>query len=179
MRRAAPKIASGKTAAAKAPAKPGTASAKTKSGSARPVAAKSRTATSAHAPAAGSKGKRRRTVARRPPSQQQPTADRYKEIQQALADRGYFHGVPDGNWGPESADALKRFQMEQNLDADGKIGALSLMALGLGPQRGTASAQAAKAPEGSAGAAPGSALPGGAPGAAMPVDPPPVAQPEP
>jgi peptidoglycan hydrolase-like protein with peptidoglycan-binding domain len=108
-------------------------------------------------------------------TQQQPTTDRYKEIQQALAEKGYFSGTLDGNWGPDSTDALKRFQREQNLDPDGKIGALSLMALGLGPRRGTASAQSVKAPEGMTGAIPGSTIPA----VAIPADPPPVAQPEP
>jgi len=68
-------------------------------------------------------------------AQQQPTPDRYREIQRALADRGYFQGPADGMWGTESVDALKRFQADQNLDVDGKIGALSLIALGLGPRR--------------------------------------------
>jgi len=108
---------------------------------------------------AGSKSKKA-VVVRRPLLQQQPTPERYKEIQQALADRGYFRGMPDGNWGPDSVEALKRFQREQNLDSDGKIGALSLMALGLGPKRGADTAQAGK----------------GVPEA---VDPPPAAQPEP
>jgi peptidoglycan hydrolase-like protein with peptidoglycan-binding domain len=80
-----------------------------------------------------------KTTKRTPPprvvKQQQPTPERYKEIQQALADRGYFKGQPDGTWGPESVDALKRFQREQNLVEDGKIGSLSLIALGLGPKR--------------------------------------------
>jgi peptidoglycan hydrolase-like protein with peptidoglycan-binding domain len=94
--------------------------------------------------------------------------DRYKEIQQALADKGYFPGTVDGNWGPESVDALKRFQKDQNLDSDGKIGALSLMALGLGPKRGAASAENL--------AAPGAKTePAAQP---EPFDPPPVAQPE-
>lgn len=82
----------------------------------------------------GTKSKKA-VVARRPPLQQQPTADRYKEIQQALADKGYFRGAPDGAWSAESVEALKRFQKDQNLDPDGKIGALSLIALGLGPKR--------------------------------------------
>jgi peptidoglycan hydrolase-like protein with peptidoglycan-binding domain len=71
----------------------------------------------------------------RPPAQQHPTTERYKEIQQALMDRGYFRGPVDGNWGPESEAALQRFQHDQNLDEDGKIGSLSLIALGLGPRR--------------------------------------------
>jgi hypothetical protein len=68
-------------------------------------------------------------------SQQQPTPDRYREIQKALADKGYFAGSPDGNWSSESVDALKRFQRDQNLTDDGKIGSLSLIAMGLGPHR--------------------------------------------
>lgn len=68
-------------------------------------------------------------------AQQQPTPDRYREIQQALADRGYFKGSADGVWGPESAEALKQFQHEQRIDEDGKINSLSLIALGLGPRR--------------------------------------------
>jgi peptidoglycan hydrolase-like protein with peptidoglycan-binding domain len=102
--------------------------------------------------------KSKKVVARRPPVQQQPSSDRYKEIQQALADKGYFRGPADGAWNVDSVDALKRFQKDQNLDPDGKIGALSLMALGLGPKHGVPSAQAAR-------------------GAVDPVEPPPVAQP--
>jgi murein L,D-transpeptidase YcbB/YkuD len=68
-------------------------------------------------------------------AQLQPTPERYKEIQDALASRGYFNGSPDGTWGPKSVDALKRFQRDQNLTDDGKIGSLSLIALGLGPKR--------------------------------------------
>ncbi len=74
-------------------------------------------------------------MAARRSNQQQPTQDRYREIQEALGEKGYFAGEPDGNWGAESADALKRFQRDQNLTEDGKIGALSLIALGLGPRR--------------------------------------------
>ena len=85
-----------------------------------------------------SASKKKAPVVRRV-AQQQPTPERYKEIQQALADKGYFRGTVDGSWGADSTDALKRFQREQNLEDDGKIGSLSLIALGLGPQRGTAS----------------------------------------
>ena len=49
--------------------------------------------------------------------------------------KGYFTGEPDGTWGSASIDALKRFQHDQNLVEDGKIGSLSLIALGLGPKR--------------------------------------------
>lgn len=76
-----------------------------------------------------------KSVASRRSSQQQPTPERYKEIQQALAEKGYFNGPVDGNWGADSVDALKRFQREQKLADDGKLGSLSIIALGLGPKR--------------------------------------------
>jgi peptidoglycan hydrolase-like protein with peptidoglycan-binding domain len=67
--------------------------------------------------------------------QQAPTPERYTEIQQALAGKGYFQGERNGKWGPDSTEALKRFQAEQNLTPDGKLNSLSLIALGLGPRR--------------------------------------------
>lgn len=69
------------------------------------------------------------------PVQQQPTPERYTEIEQALVDRGYL-GNADGAWGAESIAALKKFQADQKLPTDGKLGALTLMAMGLGPRRG-------------------------------------------
>ncbi|MFM2125647.1 MAG: hypothetical protein RL328_2098 [Acidobacteriota bacterium] len=68
-------------------------------------------------------------------AQQHPSSERYLEIEQALVDRGYLEQA-DGNWGNESVVALKKFQQDQELTADGKLGALSLTALGLGPRRG-------------------------------------------
>jgi len=112
-----------------------------------------------------SKKKSVATAARRP-AQQQPTPERYKEIQQALADKGYFSGLVDGNWGPESVAALKRFQRDQNLADDGKIGSLSLIALGLGPQR-VAAAQPATPRETAPPAAP---VPPTAPAAEAPPE---------
>jgi peptidoglycan hydrolase-like protein with peptidoglycan-binding domain len=63
-----------------------------------------------------------------------PTPERYKEIQQALAKRGYLHGEASGKWDQESVDALRRFQHDQNLEPSGKLNSLSLIALGLGPK---------------------------------------------
>jgi peptidoglycan hydrolase-like protein with peptidoglycan-binding domain len=80
-------------------------------------------------------------------SQQHPTAERYKEIQQALADKGYLTGPVDGNWSQESADAMQRFQHDQNLAEDGKIGSLSLIALGLGPKRVASTDQLKESPQ--------------------------------
>lgn len=73
--------------------------------------------------------------------QQTPTPERYKDIQQAMASKGYFHGEPNGEWGTDSQDALKRFQADQSLQPDGKLTSLSLIALGLGPKRLTAQSQ--------------------------------------
>ncbi len=63
-----------------------------------------------------------------------PEPERVKEIQKALADKGYFKGEPTGEWNADSAAALKQFQTDRNLTADGKISALSLIGLGLGPK---------------------------------------------
>ncbi len=63
-----------------------------------------------------------------------PDADRLKEIQKALADKGYFKGEVNGVWDADSVAALKQFQTEKNLPPDGKISALSLIGLGLGPK---------------------------------------------
>jgi peptidoglycan hydrolase-like protein with peptidoglycan-binding domain len=69
-----------------------------------------------------------------------PTVERYLEIETQLARRGYLKSDPDGTWNPESVEALRRFQQEQGLTPDGRLNSLSLIALGLGPQRDTASA---------------------------------------
>ena len=64
-----------------------------------------------------------------------PSSDRYREIQNALVAKGYLPADgATGAWDEASADALKKFQSEQNLDSTGKINSLSLIALGLGPR---------------------------------------------
>jgi hypothetical protein len=76
-----------------------------------------------------------------------PTPERYKEIQSALAAKGYLTpGEATGAWGPASIDALKRFQADQNIEASGKISAMSLIALGLGPKHETAAAKPPDSP---------------------------------
>jgi peptidoglycan hydrolase-like protein with peptidoglycan-binding domain len=68
-----------------------------------------------------------------------PTPDRYREIQEALASRGYLSSEDaNGTWGASSTEALKRFQAEQSLESSGKIDSLSLIALGLGPKHDSA-----------------------------------------
>jgi peptidoglycan hydrolase-like protein with peptidoglycan-binding domain len=72
--------------------------------------------------------------------QLQPTAERYAEIQRALAQKGYLQSEPDGKWGPNSVEALRSFQRDQNLEPSGRIDSVSLIALGLGPKYETAKA---------------------------------------
>jgi hypothetical protein len=106
----------------------------------KPATSAKSTKTSATAKKAPSK----KSVARRPAvtwrnRQTIPSPERYREIQNALAARGFL--APDdatGNWNQTSTDALKRFQQEQNLEASGKVNSLSLIALGLGPKRDAA-----------------------------------------
>jgi peptidoglycan hydrolase-like protein with peptidoglycan-binding domain len=57
------------------------------------------------------------------------------EIQRALSEKGFYSGPIDGNWNAECVAALKQFQADSRLNPDGKLGALSLIALGLGPKR--------------------------------------------
>jgi peptidoglycan hydrolase-like protein with peptidoglycan-binding domain len=77
----------------------------------------------------------RKRVPARPRTQQQPTPERNKEIQQALLDKGYLQDPPTGVWDTQSSEALKRFQTDQQLQATGKLDSLSLIRLGLGPKR--------------------------------------------
>ena len=79
-------------------------------------------------------------------TQREPAPERYREIQQSLADKGYFAGPVNGAWGADSVDALKRFQRDQNIGDDGKLGSLSLIALGLGPKRGASEPGAGEKP---------------------------------
>ncbi|WP_321475813.1 peptidoglycan-binding protein [uncultured Paludibaculum sp.] len=110
------KSAPSKSAAAKAPA--------TKSG-AKPSSKRR-----------GTVAKRRVTTPRRT-TQQLPTEDRVREIQQALTAKGYAVDA-NGVWGQESTEALKKFQEDQNINnmsGRGKLDSLTLIALGLGPKR--------------------------------------------
>ena len=76
-------------------------------------------------------------------TQRTPTPERYKEIQQALASKGYLAPTSStGVWDASSVEALKKFQADQSLEPSGKIDSLSLIALGLGPKREQAASAA-------------------------------------
>jgi Putative peptidoglycan binding domain len=134
-----------KTAAKKVPAKkaPATQSAST---------ARKSTPTRKPATGSGARTTTARKGAKQAPArtatwrnrQTAPTPDRYREIQQALAAKGYLKAEDaTGVWNPNSVDALKRFQAEQKIESTGKINSLSLIALGLGPKHETAAAKPA------------------------------------
>jgi peptidoglycan hydrolase-like protein with peptidoglycan-binding domain len=76
-----------------------------------------------------------------PPKQMQPTPERYREIQQALIDRGFLDGEPTGRWDEKSIEAWKRLEESENLPVDGKIDSKGLIALGLAPNRQAAIAK--------------------------------------
>lgn len=84
--------------------------------------------------------KKKYTKARATPrrlTQQQPDQERTREIQQALSAKGYSVDAT-GVWGPQSVEALKKFQEDQhinNMSGRGKLDSLTLIALGLGPRR--------------------------------------------
>jgi len=66
-----------------------------------------------------------------------PTPERYRDIQSALAEKGYLKTEPNGVWDSDSIDAMKRFQEDKNISATGKITASALIGLGLGPKTET------------------------------------------
>ena len=105
------------------------------------------TSSGSHAPNRSRHAKSKRASHKRGPSYQlHPDPQRYQEIQKALADRGYFKGTVNGEWGDDSVDALKRFQADQKLPDDGKINSLSLTGLGLGPKHNGSSVTPAVQP---------------------------------
>jgi len=125
----------GKTAAKKTAAKKstkGSAPKKAASGkkSAATKQASSKKSSGKHTPAKTAASSYRRST------QREPDTERYKEIQRSLANKGYFAGPVNGTWNADSVEALKRFQRDENIGDDGKLGSLSLIALGLGPKRG-------------------------------------------
>ncbi len=77
------------------------------------------------------KSKKSRTKKQK--GQMAPTPDRIEEIQSTLARGGYYKGEPNGKMGADTQDALKRFQEANGISPTGKIDALTLEKLGLGP----------------------------------------------
>jgi len=63
-----------------------------------------------------------------------PTSERITEIQEALAKKGAGDLTPTGKWDDSTADAVRKFQASNGLNATGKLDALTLQKLGLGSE---------------------------------------------
>jgi cytoskeletal protein RodZ len=116
------------------------AKASTKKSSPKKTASKKTTSKTASKATSKKRSTTRRTT-RTPARTRQaaPAPERYKEIQDALAAKGYLDPADaNGAWGQSSVAALKRFQADQKIQTTGKINSLSLIALGLGPKRESA-----------------------------------------
>ncbi len=69
--------------------------------------------------------------------------DLVKDLQKALARLGYFPGALDGDFGGRTEAALLAFQADNNLETDGRFGALTREALAEAPSREIAPQRAA------------------------------------
>jgi peptidoglycan hydrolase-like protein with peptidoglycan-binding domain len=99
------------------------------------AAPQSKTATAAtkrSSPKKAAKSSKKRKA--RPRAQTAPTPERIREIQFALAQKGFYDGVTTGKWDARTAQAMKGFQAANGLTASGKVDAKSLQRLGLGSE---------------------------------------------
>lgn len=78
------------------------------------------------------KKKSKKKAKRTPRGQKAPTADRIREIQDALSREGALDGKPSGKWDATTVEAMKKFQGNHGLNPTGKIDAVTLEKLGLG-----------------------------------------------
>ncbi|HEX7273961.1 MAG TPA: peptidoglycan-binding domain-containing protein [Casimicrobiaceae bacterium] len=74
----------------------------------------------------------------RTPSSSYTSSSRYdstlvRNVQQALNDKGYNAGAVDGQWGPSTEDAVRRFQQASGLPQTGELQHSTLVALGVSP----------------------------------------------
>src|SRR5436309_96428 len=65
-----------------------------------------------------------------PPSIQYDS-DLVRRVQQSLNDRGYDAGSIDGQWGPSTQSAVRRFQQDAGLPQSGQLERPTLSALGV------------------------------------------------
>ena len=54
-----------------------------------------------------------------------------RQVQEALAREGYYHGAIDGSFGPATRNALRRYQRNHGLGVTGEIDRPVIEALGL------------------------------------------------
>lgn len=73
------------------------------------------------------------------------SSERVRSVQQTLADRGYDPGRVDGRWGAHTQQALRDFQRDQKLEANGRPDPRTLAALGV--ETGSPATQTGQLPE--------------------------------
>jgi peptidoglycan hydrolase-like protein with peptidoglycan-binding domain len=82
--------------------------------------------------------RRASTVRRATTATPKITQETILAMQQALLDGGYHLGDPDGQMGPATVAALKKFQTDRHLPVSGKLDAITLNTLGIGDANGSA-----------------------------------------
>jgi peptidoglycan hydrolase-like protein with peptidoglycan-binding domain len=63
--------------------------------------------------------------------EQNLSKDEIQQVQQALDQKGFKSGQPDGVLGPETKNAIKEFQQKQGWNATGELDNQTLSALGV------------------------------------------------
>jgi peptidoglycan hydrolase-like protein with peptidoglycan-binding domain len=63
--------------------------------------------------------------------EQNLSKDEIRQVQQALDQKGFKAGQPDGVLGPETKNAIKEFQQKQGWNATGELDGQTLSALGV------------------------------------------------
>jgi peptidoglycan hydrolase-like protein with peptidoglycan-binding domain len=71
------------------------------------------------------------------------------QVQQKLKDQGYEVASTDGTWGPETQQAISKFQQDKGLSASGEINTETLSALGFSSSDIAAFEQQTREQEGS------------------------------
>lgn len=69
-----------------------------------------------------------------------------RDAQSHLRRLGYYRGPVDGIWGPETEEALQRFQRDRGLPADGTLGDQTLSALRNAPTPASGASSSSAAP---------------------------------
>jgi peptidoglycan hydrolase-like protein with peptidoglycan-binding domain len=64
------------------------------------------------------------------------SSDEIRELQITLREKGFYDGEPDGNFGPQTRQALMTFQQRQGLQASGRLDAQTTAALGISTKNG-------------------------------------------
>ncbi len=67
--------------------------------------------------------------------------DMVRQIQMKMKELGVYTGSTDGNFGPATEEAVKKFQESQGLTVDGRVGAKTMEALGISVGDATQSGQ--------------------------------------